>query len=115
MSGRLAPPSDADGEAVGGAAGARGGVVERAPLGMNGGAAGVVKACDAGGVKGDTGGEGVNSAIPVEGEGGVAVAAADARSTDSGLGLGAAGISALGGVGGWGAEGRCTDGTAEAR
>ena len=90
--------------------------MERAPPGMNGGAAGVVKACDAGGVNGDTGGDGVNSGSPVEGEGGVAVAAADARSTDSGLGLGAAGTSALGGAGGCGAAGgRCMEGTAEAR
>jgi hypothetical protein len=57
----------------------------------------------------------VNSGSPVDGEGGVAVAAAEARSTDSGLGLGAAGTSALGGAGGWGAGGRCMDGTAEAR
>ena len=104
-----------DGEAGVGALGARGGVVERAPLGMNGGAAGVVNAWDAGGVNGDTGGDGVNSGSPEEGEGGVAVAAADARSTDSGLGLGAAGTSALGGDWGGGAGGRCMEGTAEAR
>ena len=80
--------------------------MERAPLGMNGGAAGVVKACDDGGVNGDTGGDGVNCGSPVEGEGGVAVAAADARSADSGLGLGAAGTSVLGGDWGGGAGGQ---------
>jgi hypothetical protein len=83
---------------------------------MNGGAAGAVKAADAGGVNGDTGGDGdVNSGNPVEADGGVAVAATDARSTDSGLGLGAAWASALGGDWGGGAGGRCMEGTAEAR
>ena len=47
----------------------------------------------AGGMNGGTAGGGVNSGSPEVGDGGVAVAAAEARSTDSGLGLGAAGIS----------------------
>jgi len=83
---------------------------------MKGGAAGAVNAWDAGGVNGDTGGDGdVNSGSDDDGDGGVAVAAADARSTDSGLGLGAAGTSALGGDCAGGAGERWAEGTVEAR
>jgi len=52
-------------------------------------------------MNGGTAGGGVNSGSPEVGEGGVAVAATEPRSTDSGLGLDAAGTSEdLGGGGG---------------
>ena len=127
LSGRRAPsPVAGDGDGEGGGACVRGGVAGRAPLGTNGGADGAkgdeagaagvngnevgaagTNGDAAGGVKGGTAGGGVNSGSPDAGEGGVAVAATEARSTDSGLGRDAGGTSEpLGGGGGGGEAGR---------
>jgi len=58
-------------------------------------------------MNGGTAGGGVNSGSPDVGDGGVAVAATEDRSTDSGLGRGAAGTSAVrGGNAGGGDAGR---------
>ncbi|HET6760763.1 MAG TPA: hypothetical protein VFH13_01630 [Gemmatimonadaceae bacterium] len=103
MRGRLAPPSAA-GEPEGGVPGARGGVPAREPPGTNGGTAGGVNGDEeAGGMNGGTGGGGLNSGSPDAGEGGVAVAAAEERSTGSGLARDAPVTSAVLGLG---ADGR---------
>ena len=79
--------------------GARDGVAGREPPGTKGGVAGGVNGDEeAGGMNGGTDGGGLNSGSPDVGEGGVAVAAAEECSTDSGLARGAALASAdLGG------------------
>jgi len=61
--------------------------------GTNGGAEGPETPEEPGGTSGGAGDGGVNSGSPVDCDGGVAVAVTEARSTDSGLGLGAAGVS----------------------
>jgi hypothetical protein len=58
---------------------------------------------EAGGMNGGTDGGGLNSGSPDAGEGGVAVAAVEECSTDSGLARGAATSAVLDG----GADGRC--------
>jgi len=93
----------------------RGGVAGRAPPGTKGGAAGAPYGSAAGGVNGGTAGGGVNSGKPEVGEGGVAVAAAEARSMDSGLDLGPPCTSEARGLGAAGAAGRCAGGTDDAR
>jgi hypothetical protein len=72
---------------------------------MKGGADGV-KGDDAGGANGGTAGGGVNSGKPEVGDGGVAVAATEERSTDSGLGRDGAGASAVLGAGAGNEAGR---------
>ena len=78
-----------------------------AAAGLNGAAAG-------GGVNGTAGGGGggVNCGRPDDGDGGVAVAVTEARSTDSGLGRPAGGASAARVVDGGGGACRCTAGAA---
>lgn len=94
----------------------RGGVADREADGTKGGAAGAGKGgavvADLGGapagLNGGSGGGGVNSSSPEDGDGGVAVAAAVVRSTDSGLERGAAGPSAVrAGGGAAGPDGEC--------
>jgi hypothetical protein len=84
----------------------RGGVGGRLPPGTKGGADGGVNGEDAGAVNGGTAGGGVNSGNPEVGEGGVAVAATVARSTDSGLARGAPETSEVLGGGAGDAAGR---------
>ena len=112
LRGRLVPASVA-GKLEGGVPGGRLGVAGREPPGTNGGADGGVKGDeDGGGMNAGTGGGGLNSGTPDAGEGGVAVAAGEECSTDSGLARGAEATSAsLGG----GAEGRCACGAAVVR
>jgi hypothetical protein len=92
----------------GGVPGGRGGVAGREPPGTKGGADGGVNGDeDGGGMNVGTAAGGLNSGSPDLGEGGVAVAAGEERSTGSGLARAAEATSAvLGGAGG-GAEGRC--------
>src|SRR5438552_12690621 len=85
-----------------------------AGAGLNGGAAGD-GVNGAGGLAGGAGSGGVNSGRPDEGEGGVAVAVTEARSTDSGLGRPAGGASAARVVDGGGGASSCTAGAAGVR
>src|SRR5687768_4747891 len=104
LRGRLVPPSVA-GTLDGGVPGGRVGVAGREPPGTNGGADGGLKGDeDAGGMNAGTAGGGLNSGSPDAGDGGVAVAAGEERST-SGLARAAEATSAA--LGGGGAEGRC--------
>ena len=125
LRGRLAPPSPGEtaGKAPAGVTGDRGGG------GVGAGAAGRTEALDgtngadgpeiageeggvnaggglAAGVNGGVWGGELNSGKPDDGEGGVAVAVTDARSTASGLAWGAIGVSLLTGCGA--GAGRCT-------